>query len=86
MAQLYAPAQRRRGERSEVHAEGRSTWTIAVESPDAAAVHRAVEILGDQSRSGFDLHDTADLEPPVAGRPTLTLDLSAELGQVAVVR
>ncbi|GAA1841833.1 PspC domain-containing protein [Microlunatus capsulatus] len=46
----------------------------------------AVEILGDQSRSGFDLHDTADLEPPVAGRPTLTLDLSAELGQVAVVR
>jgi exopolyphosphatase/guanosine-5'-triphosphate,3'-diphosphate pyrophosphatase len=33
-------------ERSEVHAEGRSTWTIAVESPDADAVHRAVEALG----------------------------------------
>ena len=33
-------------ERSEVHAAGRSRWTIAVESPDAAAVYRAVEILG----------------------------------------
>ena len=33
-------------ERSEVHAAGRSTWTIAVESPDADAVHRAVEALG----------------------------------------
>jgi exopolyphosphatase / guanosine-5'-triphosphate,3'-diphosphate pyrophosphatase len=33
-------------ERSEVHAAGRSTWTIAVESPDAEAVYRAVEVLG----------------------------------------
>ena len=33
-------------ERSEVHVDGRSAWTIAVESPDATAVYRAVEILG----------------------------------------
>jgi exopolyphosphatase / guanosine-5'-triphosphate,3'-diphosphate pyrophosphatase len=33
-------------ERSEVHAAGRSTWTIAVESPDAETVYRAVEALG----------------------------------------
>jgi exopolyphosphatase/guanosine-5'-triphosphate,3'-diphosphate pyrophosphatase len=33
-------------ERSEVHVDGRSAWTIAVESPDAEAVYRAVEILG----------------------------------------
>jgi exopolyphosphatase/guanosine-5'-triphosphate,3'-diphosphate pyrophosphatase len=33
-------------ERSEIHVEGRSTWTIAVESPDPEAVYRAVEILG----------------------------------------
>ena len=33
-------------ERTVIQAEGRSTWTIAVESPDPAAVYRAVEILG----------------------------------------
>lgn len=33
-------------ERSEIQVEGRSTWTIAVESPDPEAVDRAVEVLG----------------------------------------
>ena len=46
----------------------------------------AVETLGQHSRSGFDLQGVTDLEPPVEGRPTLTLDLSVEAGQVAVIR
>jgi len=55
-------------ERSEVHAEGRSTWTIAVESPDADAVHRAVEALGfaDYLNTSYEagLADLLDDIPP----------------------
>jgi exopolyphosphatase / guanosine-5'-triphosphate,3'-diphosphate pyrophosphatase len=55
-------------ERSEVHVEGRSTWTIAVESPDAAAVHRAVETLGfaDYLNTSYEvgLSDLLDDVPP----------------------
>ncbi|SDT24442.1 Phage shock protein PspC (stress-responsive transcriptional regulator) [Friedmanniella luteola] len=46
----------------------------------------AVEGLGQEIDSGFDLRGTEDLPAPVEGRPTLTLDLTVDAGQVAVIR
>ncbi len=46
----------------------------------------AVETFGQQTQSGFDLRGSAEAPGAVAGRPTLTLDLDVEAGQVAVVR
>ena len=69
------------------------TGQLEVRVPDGVNVEvrygvdlGAVETLGQHSRSGFDLRGVEDLEPPVDDRPTLTLDLSVEAGQVAVVR
>ncbi len=45
-----------------------------------------VDRLGQHLESGFDLRGSAGEPTPVAGWPTLTLDLSVEAGQVAVVR
>jgi phage shock protein PspC (stress-responsive transcriptional regulator) len=46
----------------------------------------AVEGLGQQLDTGFDLHGVEELPGAVEGRPTLTLDLTVDAGQVAVVR
>ncbi|GAA1432349.1 hypothetical protein GCM10009616_21620 [Microlunatus lacustris] len=46
----------------------------------------AVQAFGQETRSGFDLQGSTREPNPREGRPTLTLDLSVEAGQVAVVR
>ena len=46
----------------------------------------AVQAFGQEARSGFDLQGSTGRPDPLEGRPTLTLDLSVEAGQVAVTR
>jgi phage shock protein PspC (stress-responsive transcriptional regulator) len=45
-----------------------------------------VEGLGQELDSGFDLEGTRELTGSLAGRPTLTLDLTVDAGQVSVIR
>jgi exopolyphosphatase/guanosine-5'-triphosphate,3'-diphosphate pyrophosphatase len=55
-------------ERTEIRAEGRTTWTVAVESADAGAVARAVDSLGfgDYLNKSYEtgLAELLDDEPP----------------------
>lgn len=69
------------------------TGRLEVRVPDDVAVEvrygvdvGAVESLGQHLDSGFDVRGTRDLPAPVADGPTLTLDLTVDAGQVAVVR
>ncbi len=69
------------------------TGRLEVQVPDDVNVEvrygvevGAVEAFGQQTRSGFDLRGSTEAPGAVAGRPTLTLDLSVEAGQLAVVR
>lgn len=45
-----------------------------------------IEAFGQEISSGFDLQGNAEEPAPQQDRPTLTLDLSVEAGQVAVIR
>jgi phage shock protein PspC (stress-responsive transcriptional regulator) len=61
----------------------RDTNVVVNYSADAGKVHA----FGADVRSGSELHGTVhDPEPALPGRPTLTLDLSVDLGNVEVSR